>query len=64
MSESDLDAVIKRMAREEQDDLDRKHGEAIIAMAHDAKERQGSAEDPILEVLRQAHQDQAEDAQQ
>jgi hypothetical protein len=61
MSESDLDAsfAIERMAREEQDDLDRKHGETIIAAVDAAKARQEGGEDPLLVVLRQAHEDQA-----
>ena len=52
----ELDAMIERAAREEQDELDRVHGQSILdAVA--AKER---GEDPLLEVLRQAHQAKAE----
>jgi hypothetical protein len=55
-----LDAMVERMAREEQDDIERKHGEHILAATKDARQRQGSAGDPLLEVLRQAHQAKAE----
>ena len=50
------DAMTQRAAREEQDDLDRTHGEFILAAVDDAKERQGRGDDPLLEVLRKAHQ--------
>ena len=30
MSEGDVDAMIERMAREEQDDLEREHGRQIL----------------------------------
>ena len=57
MSEYDaIDAMIERMAREEQDDINRKHGQFLLDVA-DARER---GEDPLLEVLRRAHQEQAE----
>jgi hypothetical protein len=63
MSEGDIDAMLERMAREEQDDLDRAHGQHILD-ATAARMRQGSAEDPALEVLRRAHQAKAEADQQ
>jgi hypothetical protein len=50
------DAMIERTAREEQDELDRTHGQHILDVAG-----RGRAEDPVLEVLRQAHQAKAEE---
>ena len=55
-----LDAMIERIAREEQDDLDRAHGQHILDLTS-AKGQQDNAEDLILEILRQAHQAQAQD---
>jgi hypothetical protein len=57
MSESDLDAMIERMAREEQDDLDRAHGQHILDVTDYAKERE---QDPLVQILRQAHQAKVE----
>ena len=54
-----LDAMLERMAREEQDDLDRSHGQHILDVTA-AQMQQGSAEDPVLEVLRKAHQAESE----
>ena len=60
MSEYDaIDAMIERMAREEQDDLDRKHGQFLLDVM-DARMQQGSGEHPALEVLRRAHEAKAE----
>ena len=47
--------------REEQDDLDRAHGQHILNVTDYAKERQGSADDPLAQVLRQAHQTKVEE---
>jgi hypothetical protein len=61
MSESDVDAMVERMAREERDDLGRAHGEAILdAVAASEARRRGSADDPLVQVLRQAHQAKVE----
>ena len=60
MSEGDVDAMIERIAREEQDDLDRAHGQHILDVTDYAKERQGNAEDPLVQVLRQAYQAKVE----
>ena len=49
----------ERTAREEQDDVDRKHGQFLLDVAA-ARMRQGSEEHPALEVLRQAHQEQTD----
>jgi hypothetical protein len=54
-----IDAMIERAAREEQEEIDRKHGQFLLDVA-DARMQQGSEEDPALEVLRRAHQEQAE----
>jgi hypothetical protein len=56
-----LDATFERANREEQDDLDRKHGQHILDVTDYAKERQ---EDPLLEALNRAHQAKAEEANQ
>ena len=48
--------MIERTAREEQDELDRTHGQHIL----DVAAAQGSGEDPVLELLRQAHQAKAD----
>jgi hypothetical protein len=55
-----IDAMIERAAREEQEELDRSHGQHLLDIAT-ARMQQGSAEDPALEVLRRAHQAQAEE---
>jgi hypothetical protein len=52
----------ERIAREEQDDLDRKHGQFLLDIA-DARMQQGSAEDPALQLLRRAHQAKASEAE-
>jgi hypothetical protein len=51
------DPMIERTAREEQAELDRSHGQHIL----DVTAAQGSGEDPVLELLRQAHQAKAEE---
>jgi len=57
MSDRDLDRVPDDV---EQGDAERKHGEQLIAMWKDAKERQESGQDPLLEALGRAHQAKAE----
>ena len=60
MNEYDaIDAMIERAAREEQEEIDRKHGQFLLDVA-DARMRQGSDEHPALEVLRRAHEAKAE----
>jgi hypothetical protein len=54
-----IDAMIERAAREEQEELDRQHGQFLLDVA-DARMQQSSAEDAALELLRRAHQEQAE----
>ena len=61
MSEYDaIDAMASRLAREEQDDIDRAAGQFILDAAADARERQGRAGDALLEALQRAHQAQVE----
>ena len=61
MSEHDaIDAIPERTAREEQEDLERKHGEQILDML-DARNSQGA--EPFLEALNQAHQAKASEAE-
>ena len=65
MSEYDaLDAMVERMAREEQDDIDRQAGQHILDIMADASKRREQGEDPVFETLRQAHQAKAEDDKQ
>jgi hypothetical protein len=63
---SDIDAMIERIAREEQDDLDCKQGQHILDVTDYARrsQRQGNAEDPLVQVLRQAHQAKVEEDNQ
>lgn len=58
MSEDAIDAMIERAAREEQDELDRSHGQHILDITADARERR--REDPLLEAIRRAHKAKAE----
>jgi hypothetical protein len=61
----ELDAIFERMAREEQDDADRQHGQFLLDVAAaQADRRQGRAEDPLLELLRRAQQAEVEKAEQ
>ena len=55
--------MTERAAREEQDDLDRMHGQHILDVTA-ARTQQESGEDPVLEILRRAHQARAEADQQ
>ena len=58
MSEYDaIDRYVAKLAREEQEDLDRKHGEQILDILH-ARNSQGA--EPFLEALNQAHQAKAD----
>jgi hypothetical protein len=57
MSEGDVDAMIER---QEQDDLDRAHGQHILDVTDYAKERE---QDPLVQILRQAHQAKASEAE-
>ena len=58
MNEYDaLDAMVERMAREEQEDLDRAHGQQILDMMA-ARNNQGVH--PLLEAINRAHQAKAE----
>ena len=51
------DAIPERTAREEQEDIERKHGEQILAM-FSARNDQGVH--PLLEAINQAHQAKAD----
>jgi hypothetical protein len=46
---------------QQEGDAERKHGEQIIAMWKDARERQESGQDPLLEALSRAHRVKAEE---
>jgi hypothetical protein len=54
-----FDAMIDRMAREEQDDIDRKQGQFILD-AMDAEDRRKHAGDLFLEAINRAHQAKTE----
>jgi hypothetical protein len=56
-----IDAMIERAAREEQDELEKAHGQHILDVTDYAKERQEREQDPLVQILRQAHQAKAED---
>ena len=59
MNEYDaIDAMSERTAREKQEELDRQHGKFLLDVA-DARMRQ-EGEHPALEVLRRAHEAEAE----
>jgi hypothetical protein len=57
-----IDAKLRyeRAAREEQEELDRRHGQFLLDVMA-ARMQQGSGEDPALVVLRRAHQSKAEE---
>lgn len=57
--EKELDAMSERTAREKQEELDRQHGKFLLDVA-DARMRQEGGEHPALEVLRRAHEAEAE----
>jgi hypothetical protein len=58
VSERDQDRILHEAL---QDDTDEKHGQHILdAVAAQEARRQGRAEDPVLEVLRQAHRARVE----
>jgi hypothetical protein len=60
MTEDAIDRMIERAAREEQEEIDRSHGQHILDVTDYSKERQ---EDPVLEALRQAQQAKASEAE-
>ena len=59
MTDDAIDAKSERAAREKQEELDRQHGQFLLDVAA-ARMRQESEEHPALEVLRRAHQEQAD----
>jgi len=59
MSDRDSDQLIYELL---EGDIDRKHGEHVLAATKDAMERRKRGADPLFEVLRQAHQAKAEEA--
>lgn len=55
MSEYDpSDAMLERMAREEQDDINRKHGEGILSAIDGAAKRREDAVRALLDALSRA----------
>ena len=60
MSEYDaLDAMVERMAREEQDDIDRQHGQFILDVT---AARNNQSVDTLLEAINHAHRAKASEA--
>jgi len=56
MSEYDaIDAMVERMVREEQDEIDRAAGQFILDAIDDQRQRRGTAEHPLLEAINRAH---------
>ena len=60
----DIDRYLERIAREEEDDINREHGEFILDIMADARERRERGGDPLFELLGKAHQAKAEEADQ
>jgi hypothetical protein len=61
MSEHDaIDAMIERAAREEQEELDRQHGQHLLDIAAD-EDRRKRAGNPLLESIRQAFEAKAQE---
>jgi hypothetical protein len=54
MSDRDLDAMVERMAREEQDDLDRGRGEHILAMINGGAEAKEAQHRGLLDAIGRA----------
>jgi len=60
MNEGDaIDAMIERMAREEQDDIDRKQGQFILDVVA-AEDRRKQAGNSFIEAINRAHQAKTE----
>jgi hypothetical protein len=57
---SERDAKLERGAREEQEELDRAHGQHLLDIAAAAGERRRN--DPLRKLLEQAHQAKPDDA--
>jgi hypothetical protein len=55
----DLDAMIERVAREEQDDADRRHGQHILD-AVEASAKAAEKPHPIVEAIALAYQERAD----
>jgi hypothetical protein len=53
-----LDAMVERMAREEQEGLDRARGQFILDVVA-AEDRRKHAGDPLIEAISRAHQAKA-----
>ncbi len=57
--DAQIDAWVERLAREEHDELERAHGQHILDATAFPHAKRGANEDPLLEVLRRAHQAKA-----
>ena len=63
MNEYDaINAMIERAAREEQEELNRQHGQFLLDVM-DARMQQGGGEHPALEVLHRAHEAKVSEAE-
>jgi hypothetical protein len=59
----DLEAMIERVAREEQDDADEKHGQHILA-AVEASAKAAEKPHPLVEAIARAYRAKAGGAQE
>jgi hypothetical protein len=57
LSDEDFDAI----GRIVEGAVERQHGQHILDIMADARERRGQGADPLFEVLRQAHQAKADE---
>ena len=62
MTDDAIDRYIERVAREEEDDIDRQHGQFILDVTA-ARMQQGGGEDALLEAINRAHQAKASEAE-
>jgi hypothetical protein len=60
MTEDAIDRMIERAAREEQEEIDRSHGEHLLEVT-DYSRRSQRQEEPLVEILNRAHQAKADE---
>ena len=63
LSDEDVEAIVSMidMLGGEEDAVAQAHSEHILDVIADAEERRKRGDDPVLEILRRAHQAQAEE---
>jgi hypothetical protein len=62
MTEDAIDRMIQRAAREEQEEIDRSHGEHLLEVTDYARRSQRQDEG-LVEILNRAHQAKASEAE-